>query len=118
MKMHFSHSGRQFFFLTFALKGRLKALSRIVAVDKPAVRLERVLPVGSARKRRQPRKLPAYERSGGSPLLGSHVRAAKERSGGIMATLSMFYGIIVKMNKEDREPHHKPRIIPDILAHI
>ena len=24
-----------------------------------------------------------------------------------MATLSMFYGIIIKMNKEDREPHHK-----------
>jgi len=27
-----------------------------------------------------------------------------------MATLSMFYGIIVKMNKEDREPHHKPHV--------
>ena len=27
-----------------------------------------------------------------------------------MATLSMFYGIIIKMNKEDREPHHKPHV--------
>ena len=27
-----------------------------------------------------------------------------------MATLSMFYGIIVKMNKEDREPHHKAHL--------
>ena len=27
-----------------------------------------------------------------------------------MATLSMFYGIIIKMNKEDRDPHHKPHI--------
>jgi len=27
-----------------------------------------------------------------------------------MATLSMFFGIIVKMNKEDREPHHKSHI--------
>ena len=27
-----------------------------------------------------------------------------------MATLAMFYGIIVKMNKEDREPHHKAHV--------
>ena len=27
-----------------------------------------------------------------------------------MATLSMFYGIIVKTNKEDRAPHHKAHI--------
>ena len=27
-----------------------------------------------------------------------------------MATLAMFYGIIIKMNKEDREPHHKPHV--------
>ena len=27
-----------------------------------------------------------------------------------MATLSMFYGIIVRMNKEDRAPHHKAHL--------
>jgi len=27
-----------------------------------------------------------------------------------MATLSMFFGIIIKMNKEDREPHHKTHV--------
>ena len=27
-----------------------------------------------------------------------------------MATLSMFFGIIVRMNREDGEKHHKPHI--------
>ena len=27
-----------------------------------------------------------------------------------MATLSMFFGIIIKMNKEDRAPHHKAHL--------